>query len=106
MILVVIIFSLIYVILLALILVAYYRDNTELERRVLELEKKNDDCINALNKIIKRSNFLEWVHIPDTDFLLRLLNKYENKENENNTQKECDCNMPCGRKKGRGGRRK
>lgn len=40
MIIVVIVFSLIYVILLTLILIAYYRDNADLERRVLELEKR------------------------------------------------------------------
>lgn len=66
MLIVVIIFSLIYVILLTLILIAYYRDNTELERRILELEKRREKV----------------------------------------TQKECECDMACGRKKGRGGKRK
>ena len=39
MIIVMIIISLIYVILLALILIAYYRDVSDIDKRILELEK-------------------------------------------------------------------
>ena len=39
MIIVVIVFSIIYVVLLAIILKAYYRDVSDIEKRILELEK-------------------------------------------------------------------
>ena len=102
MIIVVIIFSLIYVILLTLILIAYYRDNNDLERRVLEIEKDRDlfsDYCETVN----------WLQI-NQEYVFKKLNL--DKEDENNTQRECDCDMPCGRKgrpkgsKNIGGRRK
>lgn len=96
MIIVVIIFSLIYVILLTLILIAYYRDNSDLERRVLELEKQ----VDSLNIRIK--NYDSYIEHELRTAKLRLF--FE--EIENNTQKECECDMACGRKKGRGGKRK
>ena len=108
MIIVVIIFSLIYVILLALILVAYYRDNRELEKRILEVEKRETENSK------RYSNFEKWCtdeltilqyKVNDLDIRERTF-IFTNGKEENNTQKECDCNMPCGRKKGRGGRRK
>ena len=40
MIIVIIIFSLIYVILLTLILMAYYKNNQDIENRVLQVEKR------------------------------------------------------------------
>lgn len=85
MIIVVIIFSLIYVILLTLILIAYYRDNRDLEQRLLYLEQRTTQNFKNVSRQI-----------------IELQDMYI----ENNTQKECECDMACGRKKGRGGKRK
>ena len=110
MIIVLIIFSAIYVVLLTMILIAYYRDVSDIEKRILYLEKRvsenenlTDKCIYHLNKLIERSNYLEWVHVPDTSQLMKFLNDC-GKKKENNTQEGCDCEMAC--KKGRGGRKK
>lgn len=125
MVIVVIVFSLIYVIFLTIILKAYYRDNTELEKRILELEKRIEDFKRTVKEDYKG------IYIPINDEMSILIPLCE-KDNfdmdkvnyyfsnygkpsmkiENNTQKECEDNMACGRKgrprgsRNTGGRRK
>lgn len=117
MIIVVIIISLIYVILLTLILIAYYRDNSDLERRVLELEKRLSNKVykdlskEELNELRERweNDYFHWINVPEYMTIENVGDKIGikvNKEIENNTQRECECDMACGRKKGRGGKRK
>lgn len=108
MIFVIITCSILYIILYSLLYylyIEYKQDYKELEERLLQLEKRNNECISHLNKLIERSNYLEWVHIPDTTQLMKFLNDCSKKK-ENNTQESGEDCMPCGRKKGRGGRRK
>lgn len=116
MIIVMIIFSLLYIILLTLILIAYYRDVSDIEKRILYLEKR-------INKIENNKIFNE-VSEEDIELLKRYDTVYKNwifspiehglningesfskpKEKKNNNQRGCDCEMAC--KKGRGGRKK
>ena len=88
MIIVVIIFSLIYVILLTLILMAYYKNNHDLEIRVLQLEKKHKMCEKVELLYSDRRN-IDKIILGDEIFEKR---------------KDGDGEMAC--KKGRGGRKK
>lgn len=121
MILVIIICSILYIIMISLLYylyIEYKQDYKEIEERLLQFEKRvteneelSDKCIYHLNKLIERSNYLEWVHIPDTSQLMKFLNDCSKKK-ENNIQEGCESCMPCGRKgrpkgsKNIGGRRK
>lgn len=118
MIIVVIIISIIYIILLALILKAYYKNITDLENRMLQLEKRINE--------IENSKLFKEVNEEDIEYLKKWDNEYKNwvfnpfdhglnitgesfskpKKKENNTQEGSESDMPCGRKKGRGGRKK
>ena len=125
MIIVVIIFSLIYVILLTIILVAYYRDNTEIDRRILELEKRIEEFKREVKEDYKG------IYIPINDDMSLLIplcekDKFDmdrvnyyfsnygnpNLEIEKITPEKEDDRMACGRKgrprgsKNIGGRRK
>lgn len=106
MIIVVLIISLIYIILLTLILIAYYRDTSDMELRILELEKR----LNELQKDFEDedetfTNYCEMVNglAFNQEYAFKKLNLVENEEVND---------MPCGRPKGRkstskgGGRRK
>jgi hypothetical protein len=64
--------------------IEYKQDYKELEERLLQLEKRIND-----------------IHLATIKKFIRIDEKIEN-----NTQEGCEDCMPCGRKKGRGGRRK
>ncbi len=102
MILIVVAISLIYVILLIMILKAYYRDNGELENRILQLEKRIEDFKKEIKKDYKG------IYIPiDNDFSILLplceKEKYDIKKIKDIYKKEGEC-MAC--RKGKGGRKK
>ena len=87
MIYVIIICSILYIIMYSLLYYLYKeykQDYKELEERLLQLEKRIDN-----------------IHLSVIKKFLTIDEKLEN-----NTQEGCECDMPCGRKKGRGGRRK
>jgi hypothetical protein len=64
--------------------IEYKQDYKELEERLLQLEKRIND-----------------IHLATIKKFIRI-----DVKKENNTQEGCEDCMPCGRKKGRGGRRK
>lgn len=102
MIIILIAISLIYVILLVMVLKAYYRDNADLYDRILVLEKRLEDFKNVVKKDYKG------IYIPideECSILLPLCEKenYDIKKIKNTFKKEGEC-MAC--RKGKGGRKK
>lgn len=101
MIFVIITCSILYIILYSLLYylyIEYKRDYNEIEDRLLQLEKQ----INKLEKHI--DNYDNYIEAELRTAKLRMF--FEDIKKENNTQEGCECDMPCGRKKGRGGKRK
>ncbi len=87
MIFVIITCSILYIIMYSLLYylyIEYKQDYKELEERLLQLEKRIND-----------------IHLATIKKFIRI-----DEKKENNIQEGCECDMPCGRKKGRGGRRK
>lgn len=85
-------------ILLTIILRAYYRDTTDLEKRMLINEKRIEELQ------LKIKNYDTYIEHELRTAKLRMF--FDELKKENNTQEGSECEMPCGRKKGRGGKRK
>lgn len=94
MIFVIIICSILYIILYSLLYylyIEYKRDYNEIEIRLTRLESKINNYDRYIENELKTAK-------------LRMF--FEDIKKENNTQESGEYDMPCGRKKGRGGRRK
>ena len=113
MIFVIITCSILYIILYSLLYylyIEYKQDYKELEERLLQLEKRLPLEVNEED--------LEYLKKYDNEYRNWLFNPFEHgmnitsesfskpKKKENNTQESGEYDMPCGRKKGRGGKRK